>query len=445
MHHIGVAFDHHLLGELDRAGAGNAADIIAAQVDQHQVLGQLLGVGEQVFLQGAVGFFSGTARTGTGDRAHGDQAILDPHQHLRRATDYVEVAEVEEVHVGGGVEAAQGTVEIDGRGLEGDRHALGDHHLHAVAGQDVFLDLPHCLLVILAGEAGAEVRFAPHRQAGVHAEARHHWLTQLLPQQGQACLALLEGIGLARIDQDDGVQLAGQVVEHDHRIRDHQQDVRGAQRIGVRAVGQALFHITHAVVAEVAHQSAVEARQAGDRRHLIALLEGFDEGQRVFAVVAFHLGVIDADADFQAMGAQHGTTLQADDGVTAPLLAALHRLQQVGVRGVGELQVEGQGRVEIRQGLERKRNAVIAFGGQTQEFFAGHDQPRGQGAPWGLLEMKASVCKRAGGPGQNELGAPAPTGDGLDDLHSSSFEPMLAGNNHVSVSLRRIVGGVRRH
>ncbi|MCY1280533.1 hypothetical protein D9M70_293200 [compost metagenome] len=241
------------------------------------------------------------------------------------------------------------------------------------------------------------------------------------------------------------MQLAGQVVEHDHRVRDHQQDVRGAQWVRVRAVGQALLDIAHAVVAEIAHQAAVEARQAGDGRHLVAFLEVFDEGQRVFAVVAFHLDVIDADTDLRAMGAEHGAALQADDGVAAPLLAALHGLQQVGVRGIGELQVEGQGGIEIRQGLERKRNAVIALGGQTQEFFAGHDQPRGQGAPWGLLEMKASVCKRAGGPGQNELGAPAPTGDGLDDLHSGSFEPMLAGNIHVSVSLRRIDGGVRRH
>ncbi|MCY1352168.1 hypothetical protein D9M69_384540 [compost metagenome] len=295
----------------------------------------------------------------------------------------MEVTKVEEVHVGGWVEAAQGAVEIDGRGLEGDRHALGNHHLHAVAGQDVFLDLPHSLLVVLAGEAGAELRLASGRQTRVHAQARHHRLAQLLAQLQQARLALFIGVGLGRVDQDDGVQLARQVVEDDHRVRDHQQDVRGTQRIGVRAVGQALLDVTHAVIAEVTHQAAVEARQAGDGRHLVALLECFDECQRILAVVGLHFDVVDTDADLQAVGTQHSAALQSDDRVTAPLLAALHGLQQVGIRGIGELQVEGQGGVEIRQCFERKRNAVIAFGGQTQEFFAGHDQPRGRGAPWG--------------------------------------------------------------
>ena len=52
----------------------------------------------------------------------------------------MEVAEVEKVHVRRRVEAAQRSVQIDGRCLEVDRHALGRHDLHAVTGQDVFLD-----------------------------------------------------------------------------------------------------------------------------------------------------------------------------------------------------------------------------------------------------------------------------------------------------------------
>jgi len=62
---------------------------------------------------------------------------------------------------------------------------------------------------------------------------------------------------------------------------------------------------------------------------------------------------------------------------TAPFLAALHRLQQIGVRPIGKFQVQREWRIEIGQGFKGKGNAVIAFSGQTQEFFAGHDQPRG--------------------------------------------------------------------
>ena len=63
----------------------------------------------------------------------------------------MEVAEVEEVHVRRRIEAAQRAVQIDRRGLEGDRHALREHHLHAVAGQDVVLDALYRALEIGRG------------------------------------------------------------------------------------------------------------------------------------------------------------------------------------------------------------------------------------------------------------------------------------------------------
>ena len=48
MHDVAVALDHHLLGDLDRADLGDAADIVAREIEQHQMLGALLGIGEQL-------------------------------------------------------------------------------------------------------------------------------------------------------------------------------------------------------------------------------------------------------------------------------------------------------------------------------------------------------------------------------------------------------------
>src|SRR5690606_19508279 len=50
VHHVRIAFDDHLLGELHRTGLGDAADVVTAEIDQHQVLGELLGIGEQLAL-----------------------------------------------------------------------------------------------------------------------------------------------------------------------------------------------------------------------------------------------------------------------------------------------------------------------------------------------------------------------------------------------------------
>ncbi|MCY1174479.1 hypothetical protein D9M73_146820 [compost metagenome] len=133
--------------------------------------------------------------------------------------------------------------------------------------------------------------------AEVQATARGDRLAQFFQQLFQTRAALLEGIFLRRVGQHDGVHLAGEVVEHHDGVGDHQQNVRHTQRIRVRALAQTLLHVTHAVITEVAHQAAVETRQAGDGRHVVAGLEGFDEGQRVFHVVAFGLDAVDGHAD----------------------------------------------------------------------------------------------------------------------------------------------------
>ena len=54
MHHVRVALDHHQLGHLDRADLRDAADVVAPEIDQHHVLGALLGIGEQLALERAV-------------------------------------------------------------------------------------------------------------------------------------------------------------------------------------------------------------------------------------------------------------------------------------------------------------------------------------------------------------------------------------------------------
>jgi hypothetical protein len=48
VHDVAVALEEELVGDLDGADLGDAADVVAAEVEQHQVLGALLRVGEQL-------------------------------------------------------------------------------------------------------------------------------------------------------------------------------------------------------------------------------------------------------------------------------------------------------------------------------------------------------------------------------------------------------------
>ncbi len=176
-------------------------------------------------------------------------------------------------------------------------------------------------------------------------------------------------VGLGRVRQADELHAPAQIVEHHHVLGHHEHHVRRAQRVRRRAVGQALFHIAHAVIAEIAHQTAIEARQLVQVGYPVALLKRFHERQRVVAGEGFHDLAVGGHRDVMAADPNHRAARQADDGVAAPFLAAVGGLQQIGVGALGQLQISGQGRVQVRQGLHHHGDAVVAQRRQLGEAF----------------------------------------------------------------------------
>ena len=77
MHDVGIAFDRHDVGDGDGAEFGGAAHVVAAEVDEHDVFGAFLGVGEEVFFEGFVFGVGLAAAAGAGEGAVGDDAFLD--------------------------------------------------------------------------------------------------------------------------------------------------------------------------------------------------------------------------------------------------------------------------------------------------------------------------------------------------------------------------------
>jgi hypothetical protein len=65
-----------------RAHLGHPADIVAAQIQQHQMFGQFLLVGQQIGLQRVVLLGGGAARAGAGDRADRHLAAAQAHEDL---------------------------------------------------------------------------------------------------------------------------------------------------------------------------------------------------------------------------------------------------------------------------------------------------------------------------------------------------------------------------
>ncbi len=122
------------------------------------MLGALLGVVDEALGEAAVLLLVGAARVGAGDRPRLDPAPADLDQRLGRGAGDLEVAELEEVHVGGGVDRAQTAVDREGLDRRGRREALRGHDLEGVAGVHVVddpLDRGFELLALhVGGEAG---------------------------------------------------------------------------------------------------------------------------------------------------------------------------------------------------------------------------------------------------------------------------------------------------
>ena len=257
--HVRVGLDLHQPLDVHAAVLADAPEVVAAEVDEHHVLGALLLVGQQ--LGGDRGVVL-AARAGAGDRARGDVAAVDRQQRLGRCADDLEVLEVEEVHVRRRVHGAQPAVDAERLDRRRRAPALGRDHLVGVAGVDVLDDLRDVALELLARHVGLEdglrtraVGLQRRQRAGEAGSNLADRLDGARVRGVQAALVVEVGVGQDR-------DRVAQVVEGDDHVGEHQRHVRQPEhvRVGLR---QALDG-AHAVEAEEADGAARERRQAGD-------------------------------------------------------------------------------------------------------------------------------------------------------------------------------------
>src|SRR5207244_1416405 len=76
VHDVAVALDLHDAGQGDRAGPGDLPDIVPPQVHQHDVLGPLLGVGQELALQGGILFWGCAPPARAGQGAAGEDVAI---------------------------------------------------------------------------------------------------------------------------------------------------------------------------------------------------------------------------------------------------------------------------------------------------------------------------------------------------------------------------------
>ena len=83
MHDVGITFNDHAIGNLDAADLGHAPGIVATQIEQHQMFGQLFGIGQQLFFQRLVFFFIVTPTPCSGDGSYRNFVVFQSHENFR--------------------------------------------------------------------------------------------------------------------------------------------------------------------------------------------------------------------------------------------------------------------------------------------------------------------------------------------------------------------------
>src|SRR5262249_2868059 len=82
VHHVRVSLDPHSLRNLHAARLAHPTDIVARQVDQHDVLGAVLIVGDQLSGQRFVLFWRETSTARPRDRTKGHRVPFDTDERL---------------------------------------------------------------------------------------------------------------------------------------------------------------------------------------------------------------------------------------------------------------------------------------------------------------------------------------------------------------------------
>ena len=146
VHDMGVPLDRPELDHGHRAGGAHPSQVVAAQVDEHDVFCALLRVGEQFGSQPGVVLGRGAAGAGAGERVQAGPPAGHGHVRLGRTAHDVVVVKSQQVQVRAGVGAAQHPVDVERGRSSGRFEALAHNDLERLPRPDLLDRGPHCAL-----------------------------------------------------------------------------------------------------------------------------------------------------------------------------------------------------------------------------------------------------------------------------------------------------------
>ena len=318
MHDLGIAVDHHVIGDFDRADLGNSTEVIAAQIDQHVMLGKLLLIGKQLVLERLILLRRFAARTRARNREGGQAAVIQSDERFRRGTHDLVPINGEEHHVRRGVGGAEHAVRRKQAVLIRTGELPRLHGLKNIAVKDVLAGLFHDIGVLRLGDVAGEVRPAGclerRKRCLVVDQPRH-----ALERRTRLAVVLHHAVGLHVDDEHD---LLLEVVIGDDLVEQHQVEIVPCATLDF----ERRLRVAEHRIREVADEAARKRGQAFDVRRAVPAEHLTQYGKRLVCLDRAVLRALERDRAVFAGRTEDGVV--AEKGIACPLFSALYAFQK---------------------------------------------------------------------------------------------------------------------
>ena len=296
---MAVALDLHVLADRHGARRGDPPEVVAAEVDEHHVLGPLLGVALELLGEEVVLARRRAARARAGDRMGRELVALDLEQELGRAPTTSNCGRPDEEQVRARVDAPQRPVQADAVERSGRSSGSGGRSNDWRRASTTWIASPAAIASLATSTAWMYSSRPRLVSIGPASGWRRRW-------SGVVGTGELGGTGAGRplerledgrlgdpvaalevrrvgVERGDGRQRVGQVVEDQHEVGLDERGGRDADRIALRQRDGRLEG-RHRVVGDGTDRTAGEARHPVARLDAPTPHEVADGVERVVAI-----------------------------------------------------------------------------------------------------------------------------------------------------------------
>ena len=330
VHDVGEALHLHEPVDLDRAPGSHAAEVVAAQIHQHDVLGSLLGIGQKLLLEGEVFGRVPAAGPGAGNGRELEAVPGAAHHDLGRGAEEGDAGEAHVEHVGGGVDAAQAPVEREGLAPPGHGEAHRGHGLDGLALGEHGADALHAGLeggLARLGQDGVEALGLGGMDAGLVGAA--HLAVGAYAHLAEAVVDVVQHEHGAGKGQPD----FGLLLRHDGSELRREEACRLEADVAVEGAGDGrqVFHALRRLDGNLAHEG----------------LEAFGKGHAVQLLQAGEPVVLDGKAQESVLAGDVEQHVAGQDAVAPPAPVDRRAFKQDAVACARHAHEEADGRVHV--------------------------------------------------------------------------------------------------